>query len=117
VETASSTRKARNVEARPRASLMVDDRRPGATRWVLATGRAELIRGDRSRELNQRLLRRYLTEAGMETMGRFWTSVDDVTIALTPESWKSWDARALVASLREQGSAPKTGEQWFLPPA
>ena len=39
VATSSKSRKARNVAARPRASLMVDVRRPGAERGVTAAGK------------------------------------------------------------------------------
>src|SRR5215831_2317962 len=45
VATSSRSRKARNVAARPKASLMVDVRRPGAERGVAATGKVELISG------------------------------------------------------------------------
>lgn len=44
----SSSRKARYLAARPEATVKVDDR--GALKWVSATGVAELIRGQRSRD-------------------------------------------------------------------
>jgi general stress protein 26 len=55
VATSSKTHKARNVMARPKASLMVDLRKAGGERGVTAAGKAELISGERSRELNRRI--------------------------------------------------------------
>src|SRR6476660_9185281 len=51
VATSSRSRKARNLAARPKASLMVDLRKPGAERGVTAVGRAEVISGGQSREI------------------------------------------------------------------
>src|SRR5438552_940093 len=39
IATSSKTRKAHNVAARPKASLMVDARKPGTERGVTAAGR------------------------------------------------------------------------------
>jgi general stress protein 26 len=46
IATSSRSRKARNIVARAKASLMVEVRKPGAERGVNATGRAELISGE-----------------------------------------------------------------------
>ena len=43
VATSSKTQKARNVTARPKASLMVDSRKPGTERGVTASGKVEVI--------------------------------------------------------------------------
>lgn len=51
----SRSRKARNVAARPKASLMVDTREGGADRGVTAMGRAELISGDEAHAINERI--------------------------------------------------------------
>jgi PPOX class probable F420-dependent enzyme len=61
VATSSKTRKARNLAARPKASLMVDIRKPGAERGVTATGIAELLTGQQSLEINGRIHSRYLS--------------------------------------------------------
>jgi general stress protein 26 len=45
VATSSKTRKARNVAARPRASLMVDVRKAGAECGVTAVGTVHVISG------------------------------------------------------------------------
>src|SRR5271163_1626730 len=61
--TSSKSRKARNIAARPKASLMIDARRPGTERGVNAAGRAELISGSQSREINRRIHSRYMSAA------------------------------------------------------
>ena len=60
VATSSKTRKARNLAARPKASLMVDARKPGAERGVTASGQVELISGDRAQEINRRVTQQIL---------------------------------------------------------
>jgi PPOX class probable F420-dependent enzyme len=99
VATSSKTRKARNILARPKASLMVDVRKPATERGVTAIGKAELITGDRSRELNRRIHSRYMSAAAMSDprIEPVFASFDDVTIRLSPTSWASWDMAALDA--------------------
>ena len=99
VATSSKSRKARNVAARPKASLMVDVRRPGAERGVTAAGRVEVIRGDQSHEINRRIPSRYRSAAAISDphIGPVFASFDDVTIRLTPELWTAWDMAVLDA--------------------
>ncbi|HZW95591.1 MAG TPA: pyridoxamine 5'-phosphate oxidase family protein [Candidatus Eremiobacteraceae bacterium] len=99
IATSSKSRKARNIAARPKASLMVDARHPGAERGVNAAGRAELISGDQSREINRRIHSRYLSTAATADphIGPVFESFDDVTIRLVPVSWTSWDMAVLDA--------------------
>ena len=99
VATSSKSRKARNVAARPRASLMVDVRRPGAERGVTAAGRADVITGDQSQEINRRIHGRYMSAGAISDphIGPVFASFDDVTIRLAPESWTTWDMAVLDA--------------------
>ena len=99
VATSSRTQKARNVAARPKASLMVDVRRPGAERGVTAAGSVEVISGDQSQEINRRIHSRYLSAAAISDphVGPVFASFDDVTLRLTPVSWTSWDMAVLDA--------------------
>src|SRR3984893_15349477 len=89
VATSSKSRKARNIAARSKASLMVDVRQPGAERGVNAAGRAELISGEPSREINRRIHRRHMSAAALSDphVGPVFESFDDVTIRLAPVSW------------------------------
>jgi len=99
VATASRTQKARNLAARPQASLMVDSRKPGTERGVTAVCKAELISGSRSRELNLRIHSRYLSPAALSDphVGPVFAAFDDVTLELTPVSWFTWDMAMLDA--------------------
>ncbi len=98
--TSSSSRKARNLVARPEATVTVDDR--STLEWVSATGTAELIRGQRSREINARLYRKSWTEADLETVRPLLERTEDVTIAITPRRWSAWDIRStFFTALRE----------------
>ncbi len=100
--TSSSSRKARNLAARPEATLTVDDR--GTLEWVSATGSAELIRGQRSRKINARLYRRSWTEAGLVSVGPLLERTEDVTIAITPRRWRAWDIHStFFVALQEAG--------------
>ncbi len=99
VATSSRTRKARNVAARPKGSLMVDVRIPGTERGITAAGKVELIAGEQSQAINRRLHRRYLSAAAIADpgVGPVFAGFDDVTIRLTPASWTTWDMAALDA--------------------
>jgi len=108
-------RKVRNILARPRASLVVDSRRKqGAERWVSAAGTAEILRGERAKEISAKILQRYLTKAGLEDPRVGPLFVGEVTIRLTPQSWRSWELK----SYDDQffgGLLGQRPEQWFLP--
>jgi PPOX class probable F420-dependent enzyme len=99
VATSSRTRKARNVAARPTASLMIDARRAGAERGVSAAGRVDLLSGDQARPINRRIHSRYLSATAMSDpqIEPVFASFDDVTIRLTPAAWTAWDMAVLDA--------------------
>jgi PPOX class probable F420-dependent enzyme len=99
VATSSKSRKARNVSARPKASLMVDVRKPGAERGVAAVGTVDLISGKESQEINRRIHSRYMSAAAMSDpdVGPVFASFDDITLRITPVSWSSWDMAELDA--------------------
>jgi nitroimidazol reductase NimA-like FMN-containing flavoprotein (pyridoxamine 5'-phosphate oxidase superfamily) len=97
VATSSKSRKARNIAARAKASLMVDLRKPGAERGVSGAGKAELISGEQSEEINRRIHSRYMSVAAMSDphVGPVFASFDDVTIRITPSTWTAWDMAML----------------------
>jgi PPOX class probable F420-dependent enzyme len=99
VATSSKSRKARNIAARPKASLMVDVRKPGTERGVNAAGKAEVISGEQSQAINRRIHSRYMSAAalGDPAVGPVFASFDDVTLRVTPVSWTSWDMAVLDA--------------------
>jgi len=78
IATSSKTRKARNVVARPKASLMVDARKPGTERGVTAAGRVELISGGESKSvpyLHRLMMSRYDSHPfrGLPGIWQYWT--------------------------------------------
>ena len=99
VATASRTQKSRNVVARPKASLMVDARKPGKERGVTAAGKVEVISGAQSQKINRSIHSRYLSAAAISDpqVGPVFAAFDDVTLRLTPISWITWDMAVLDA--------------------
>jgi PPOX class probable F420-dependent enzyme len=117
IECPSASRKARNVALRPRASVVIDTRRPGSESWVSASGPAELLEGEAARSINARILRRYLTSEAIEHpgIGPVFAAADDVTIRVKPTRWRSWSAKAL-DERHFAGILGATPAKWFLPP-
>jgi nitroimidazol reductase NimA-like FMN-containing flavoprotein (pyridoxamine 5'-phosphate oxidase superfamily) len=99
VATSSKTKKARNVAMRPKASLMVDARKPGKERGITVSCEATLISGTRSQEINRRVHSRYMSAAalGDPAVGPVFAAFDDVTIQIEPSACFSWDMAALDA--------------------
>ncbi len=97
VATSSRSRKARNVASRPKASLMVDTRAPASERGLVAVCTAEMIAGERSKQINARIHRRYMSEAAIADprAGGTMAAMDDVTLKLTPTGWYTWDMQSL----------------------
>jgi PPOX class probable F420-dependent enzyme len=95
VATSSRSRKARNVMAKPKASLMIDSRDPAASRGVTAMSTVEVLTGETSREWNLRIHRRYLSDAALADarVGPVFAAWDDVTLKLTPSAVFAWDMR------------------------
>jgi PPOX class probable F420-dependent enzyme len=113
VATSSATHKACNVAARPEVTVTVDDREN--LRWVSAVGHAELIRGDRSRALNVRLYRLWMTDDGLDVIGSILAEDEDVTIVVTPRRWLTWDIETgFYQPLRDAGIPLDEPQRWFL---
>jgi PPOX class probable F420-dependent enzyme len=108
VATSSRSRKARNVAARPRASLMVDSRQPASERGLVAICTVDVIEGASSKEINARIHARYMSEAALADprAGGTMAAMDDITLKLTPTNWYAWDMRELDAAVF--GGAMKT---------
>jgi nitroimidazol reductase NimA-like FMN-containing flavoprotein (pyridoxamine 5'-phosphate oxidase superfamily) len=97
--TNGSTRKARNLERDPRATVMIDDSRGGLDlRGVTLVCSAEIRRGDNARTVNRRIHLKYLTGRGRELPAvDDYLSTDDVTLELEPIRFSSWDLRGTAA--------------------
>jgi PPOX class probable F420-dependent enzyme len=97
--TSSRSRKARNLAARPNATLMVEVRKPGSERGVTATGSVEIISGETAHEFNLRVHRRYLSAAAIADpqVGGVFAQFDDIALKLRPRLWTWWDMPELDA--------------------
>jgi PPOX class probable F420-dependent enzyme len=113
VATSSTTHKARNVAVRPEVTMTIEDRQN--LRWVSAVGHAELIRGEHSRALNDRLYRLWMTDDGLDVIGAVLAEDEDVTIAVTPQRWLAWDIETgFYQPLRDAGICLDEPQRWFL---
>ena len=97
VATSSRSRKARNVAARPKATLMVDARKPASEHGLVAMCTVDVLAGPSSREVNARIHGRYMSKAALADprAGGTMAAMDDITLKLTPTGWYSWDMRVL----------------------
>ena len=107
--TGSRSRKVRNLERDPRATLVLHDSRPGAD--VCGTsmrGRVELVHGAPAKPLIERVHRRFVSEPGLalSEVSEF-LAYDDVALRFVPETAVTWDERpsAAARALRESGEA------------
>jgi PPOX class probable F420-dependent enzyme len=93
--THQGTRKARNLQRDPRATVMIDDSRGGLDlRGVTLVCHADIVHPPRSLELNHGVHRKYVTERGLELVPvDRYLATDDVTLRLRPVRISSWDLR------------------------
>jgi PPOX class probable F420-dependent enzyme len=102
--SSSRSRKVKNVERSPSASVVVDARDPGRDRWVSASGTVEILRDGEAQMINARIRRRYLVPEALDgPIEAELAASDDVTLRLAPTAWRSWAV--------EIGES----ERWFLP--
>jgi general stress protein 26 len=92
-ETASSTRKARNVEARGTISVLIAH--PDID--VRAEGRARLLSGEEAEAVNRRLRAKYGTDEAQDT---FFSSIDDCAVEITVNRWRTWGNAVLRAGIQ-----------------
>lgn len=97
VATSSRSAKARNLEADGTVSIMIDSRDVAASRGITIAGRAKILTGESAKKWNDRLHRKYMSEAALADprVGPVFTAFDDVTIEITPASVISWDMRTI----------------------
>lgn len=95
VATSSRSRKARNLQSTPKASVMIDSRDPAASCGITVTGTAQTLTGDASRQRNAEIHRKYMSAAALADpkVGPVFAGWDDVTIEITPASVIAWDMR------------------------
>jgi PPOX class probable F420-dependent enzyme len=115
VATSSRTRKARNLRSNGKVSLMIDSRDPAASRGVTITGTAKLLAGAAATEWNDRVHRKYLSDAAMadKKVGEVFAAFDDVSIQITPLSVITWDMREV--DRQAFGGAFQSNPKYLLP--
>ena len=105
--TGSRSRKVRNLERDPRATLVLHDSRPGAeVCGVSIRGRVELMRGAEAEALVREVHCRYVGDARerLPEVEAFLGS-DDVAFRFVPDAAITWDERASPAAAVLRGSA------------
>jgi PPOX class probable F420-dependent enzyme len=98
--TGSRSRKVRNLEADPRATLVLHDSRPGyEVCGASIAGTVEIVHGADARPLVELVHRRYLAaeSAGDDSVRAFLDS-DDIALRLTPSASVTWDERGSEAA-------------------
>jgi len=115
VTTSSRSRKARNVQASGKASLMIDSRDPQASLGITVAGTAKILAGDESRSRGAEIHRKYLSAAALADpkVATVFAAWDDVTIEITPSSVISWDMRDL--DRQALGSSFERNPSYLLP--
>jgi hypothetical protein len=99
LETASSTRKARNIAARGTASILVHGTAAGGrSLMVEAEGTARLIGLPDAHEVNHRIREKYVLPTDVADLDQVWGRFDDVSIELTPDRWRSWTGSVLAST-------------------
>src|SRR5262245_61045554 len=93
--TGSRSRKVRNLEADPRATLVLHDSRPGyEVCGASIAGTVEVVRPPSARALVELVHRRYLAaESAHHDSVRAFLDSDDVALRLAPTSSLTWDER------------------------
>lgn len=117
IPTGGRTRKVRNVEANPRARVLV--LAPVATTglddgWVAADGRAHLVSGEEAVELNRTAVTRYLTDEGKPGFEATFLPLMDVTIVVTAERSQTWTVTAVIDTAAESGFTEEDLARWYV---
>jgi len=97
VATSSRSRKARNIQFRPQASIMIDSRDPAASCGVNIAGEAKTLSGALAAEKREQVHRKYLSASALAdpAVGPIFSAFDDVVIQITPATVIAWDMRMI----------------------
>lgn len=107
--TGAASRKVRDLEREPRATVVVHDSRPGfEVCGASIRGRVDIVRGNAALPLIERVHRRYISGEGLALPeARAFLAGDDVALVMRLESAMTWDERAnpATAALATVGGA------------
>lgn len=115
VATSSRSRKARNLSANPKTSIMIDARDPRASRGVNIGGNVRILAKQDSLNCNLQVHRKYLSTAALADprVGDVFAAWDDITLQITPTSVTSWDMRDVDRQVL--GGAFRQNPEYLLP--
>jgi PPOX class probable F420-dependent enzyme len=115
IATSSRSRKARNLLARPKASIMIDARDPLASRGVNIAGSVRILSKEDSLNCNLQVHRKYLSAPALADprVGNVFAAWDDITLQITPTSVRSWDMRDVDRQVL--GGAFQQNPEYLLP--
>ena len=94
IPTSHQTHKFRNLQARPRASVMIDLSRDGLNlKGVLIRGRVELVNGEEARSINRLIHLKYVHAEALsdDSVVSYLSRGDDVTVKVHMDSLVSWN--------------------------
>lgn len=112
-ETSASTRKARNVDVRGHATVLVLDPRAENAAWVAGSGPAEVLRDAEAEQAGRSVRERNLTAVGREEIGDVLARYDDAAIRVRPNAWLAWDMTELTNTFAEHGVSFDHADDWF----
>jgi nitroimidazol reductase NimA-like FMN-containing flavoprotein (pyridoxamine 5'-phosphate oxidase superfamily) len=94
IPTSRQTHKYRNLQARPRASVMIDLSRDGLNlKGVLIRGRVELLEGDEARRINHLIHLKYVHPEAFsdDSVATYLSKGDDITVKVHMDHLVSWN--------------------------
>jgi hypothetical protein len=94
IPTSSKTHKYRNLQRRPRASVMIDLSRAGLDlKGVLIRGPVEFVYGDEARQINRSIHLKYVTPDALSnpSVASYLSGGDDVTLKVHMDHLISWN--------------------------
>ncbi len=90
-ETASSTRKIKNLVASSTTSFLLQGQASSGTNLMVSgAGTARVITGVDANTINERLRAKYITPEALPTISQVWGAFDDVCVEVTIDKWRSW---------------------------
>ena len=110
LETASTTRKSRNIGVRGTASLLTQGRAAtGRSLMIECEGTARLVEGPEAHAINHRIRTKYVMPDAVDALDAVWGRFDDVAIELTPDRWRSWTGSVLASTTEAELGRPYAG--------
>jgi nitroimidazol reductase NimA-like FMN-containing flavoprotein (pyridoxamine 5'-phosphate oxidase superfamily) len=94
IPTSHHTHKYRNLQARPRASVMIDVSKAGLNlKGVLIRGRVQFVDGKEAQEINRSIHLKYLTPDALNdpNVASYLSEGDDITVKVNMDHLISWN--------------------------